>query len=77
MEDPEALLASMLAWARSDPRVTAVIQTGSRSRGERVDAWSDLDILFDDAVFADAGSVADARARIDPRGRGNLHEFVS
>lgn len=44
MEDPEALLASILAWARNDPRISAVIQTGSRARGERVDAWSDLDI---------------------------------
>jgi aminoglycoside 6-adenylyltransferase len=56
MEDPEALLASMLAWARSDPRVTAVIQTGSRSRGERVDAWSDLDIEIISPAWRELGA---------------------
>ncbi|MEY9873309.1 aminoglycoside 6-adenylyltransferase [Streptacidiphilus sp. MAP12-33] len=44
MEDPEALLAALLAWAAKDPRVSAVVQTGLRARGVRVDEFSDLDI---------------------------------
>lgn len=56
MEDPEALLASVLAWARNDPRVSAVIQTGSRARGERVDAWSDLDIEIISPAWRELGA---------------------
>ncbi|TCP56763.1 aminoglycoside 6-adenylyltransferase [Tamaricihabitans halophyticus] len=44
MEDPNELLASIVTWARTDPRVDAVVQTGSRARGTRVDEFSDLDI---------------------------------
>lgn len=44
MEDPALLLDKILAWARSDPRVDAVVQTGSRARGQRVDEFSDLDL---------------------------------
>lgn len=44
MEDPNVLLRSILAWAENDERVDGVVQTGSRARGRRVDAFSDLDI---------------------------------
>lgn len=44
MEDPDELLAAILAWARADDRVEVVVQTGSRGRGSGVDAYSDLDI---------------------------------
>ncbi|MFC5748873.1 aminoglycoside 6-adenylyltransferase [Actinomadura rugatobispora] len=44
MEDPEALRAAIVAWARNDVRVEAVVQTGSRARGTGVDAFSDLDV---------------------------------
>ena len=44
MEDPDVLLATILDWARDDPRVTGVLQTGSRARRRRVDEFSDLDI---------------------------------
>lgn len=44
MEDPDALLRSILSWAERDDRVDCVVQTGSRARGRRVDAFSDLDI---------------------------------
>jgi aminoglycoside 6-adenylyltransferase len=44
MEDPDELLRRILAWAETDSRVEAVIETGSRARRQRVDALSDLDI---------------------------------
>jgi aminoglycoside 6-adenylyltransferase len=44
MEDPNTLLRSILSWAQGDDRVEAVVQTGSRARGRRVDDFSDLDI---------------------------------
>ncbi|RZQ63138.1 aminoglycoside 6-adenylyltransferase [Amycolatopsis suaedae] len=45
MEDPEQLLADILDWAKTDDRIVAVVQTGSRARRDgRVDAYSDLDI---------------------------------
>lgn len=44
IEDPDELLRKILRWAATDPRVEAVIQTGSRARGLRVDELSDLDI---------------------------------
>src|SRR5262245_35509062 len=44
MEDPDGLLRRILEWAGTDDRVDAVVQTGSRARGRRVDAFSDLDI---------------------------------
>jgi aminoglycoside 6-adenylyltransferase len=67
MDDPEVLLASILEWAREDPRVTAVVQTGSRARDLRVDQYSDLDIELigpgweelaaDDSWFHEFGDV--------------------
>ena len=44
MEDPEVLARSILEWAERDPRISAVIATGSRGRGERVDEYSDFDL---------------------------------
>lgn len=44
MEDPADLLRRVLAFADAHPQIQAVIQTGSRARGDRVDALSDLDI---------------------------------
>ncbi|MFI6729808.1 aminoglycoside 6-adenylyltransferase [Streptomyces atratus] len=38
------LLARILEWVGKDPRITGVVQTGSRARGLRVDQYSDLDI---------------------------------
>jgi len=43
--DPDALLASIVAWAQATANVRALIMTGSRARGDgRVDEFSDLDI---------------------------------
>ncbi|MET7638713.1 aminoglycoside 6-adenylyltransferase [Streptomyces sp. NPDC005438] len=44
MEDPRELLRSILDLAGGHPGVHAVVQTGSRARGDRVDRYSDLDI---------------------------------
>ncbi|ALG08525.1 aminoglycoside 6-adenylyltransferase [Kibdelosporangium phytohabitans] len=44
MEDPRFLLARVLGFATSCEGIDAVVQTGSRARGQRVDALSDLDI---------------------------------
>lgn len=44
MEDPDAVLQSVVAFAETDPRVEAVVQTGSRARAQRVDELSDLDL---------------------------------
>lgn len=44
MENPKLLIEEIMAWSQRDPRVTAVVLTGSRGRGERVDRFSDLDV---------------------------------
>lgn len=44
MEDPDELLGRVLAFVDANEQISAVIQTGSRARGDRVDALSDLDI---------------------------------
>ncbi|WP_431956862.1 aminoglycoside 6-adenylyltransferase [Nocardia lijiangensis] len=44
MEDAEELLATVVAWARQDDRFTALVQTGSRGRGDWIDRYSDLDL---------------------------------
>lgn len=44
MEDPTDLLVAVLNWAHTHQDILAVIQTGSRGRGNRVDAYSDLDL---------------------------------
>ncbi|MEV4442646.1 aminoglycoside 6-adenylyltransferase [Streptomyces sp. NPDC049577] len=44
MEDPDKLLRAVLDFASRQPGIDAVVQTGSRARGLRVDEWSDLDI---------------------------------
>lgn len=44
MEDPTKLVTDIVEWAEQDERISAVIQTGSRGRGDRVDDYSDLDI---------------------------------
>ncbi|WP_435591414.1 aminoglycoside 6-adenylyltransferase [Nocardia sp. bgisy118] len=44
MEDAEELLAAVVTWARQDDRITALVQTGSRGRGDRIDRYSDLDL---------------------------------
>jgi len=44
VEDPDAILKKILAWAMSDDRIAAVVVTGSRGRGDRVDEYSDLDV---------------------------------
>jgi aminoglycoside 6-adenylyltransferase len=44
VEDSDELIERILRWSKSDPRVTAVILTGSRGRAERVDRFSDLDV---------------------------------
>lgn len=44
MENPEELLGAILAFARDHPGIDAVVLTGSRGRGERVDEYSDLDV---------------------------------
>ncbi|WP_225724612.1 MULTISPECIES: aminoglycoside 6-adenylyltransferase [unclassified Nocardia] len=46
MEDPEQLLKRILEFAADDPGIRAVIQTGSRARGTRIDEFSDLDLEF-------------------------------
>jgi aminoglycoside 6-adenylyltransferase len=42
--DIDGLFTKILEWARGDPNVIALILTGSRSRMELVDEFSDLDI---------------------------------
>src|SRR5579875_3632373 len=44
MEDPRALLEDVLSLAARSEGIDAVIETGSRARKQRVDAFSDLDI---------------------------------
>ncbi|WP_017592937.1 aminoglycoside 6-adenylyltransferase [Nocardiopsis potens] len=44
MENPEQLLKRIVDFAAARDGVHAVVQTGSRARGRRVDAYSDLDI---------------------------------
>lgn len=44
MEDPDELLSRVLDFAQAHSGIEAVVQTGSRARGDRVDALSDLDI---------------------------------
>jgi len=44
MEDPRALLEDVLSFAARSEGIDAVIETGSRARKQRVDAFSDLDI---------------------------------
>jgi aminoglycoside 6-adenylyltransferase len=44
MEDPDELLERILALADRTTGIDAVVQTGSRARRYRVDAFSDLDI---------------------------------
>lgn len=44
MEDPRGLLQEILAFADQNDGIDAVVQTGSRARNQRVDAFSDLDI---------------------------------
>jgi aminoglycoside 6-adenylyltransferase len=44
LEDPDELLARILAFADRTTGIDAVVQTGSRARRHRVDAFSDLDI---------------------------------
>jgi len=67
MEDPDELLRTILAWAETDSRVEAVIQTGSRARRQRVDALSDLDI---ELIGAHAPELADDDSWI--RALGNV-----
>lgn len=43
MEDADRLIAQIVEWGKRDPRVTAVVLTGSRGRNERVDQFSDID----------------------------------
>ncbi|MFI2476219.1 aminoglycoside 6-adenylyltransferase [Nocardia xishanensis] len=42
--DAGELLAAVVGRARRDDRITALGQTGSRDRGDRVDRYSDLDL---------------------------------
>jgi aminoglycoside 6-adenylyltransferase len=44
LEDPDELLGRVLAFADRTTGIDAVVQTGSRARRQRVDAFSDLDI---------------------------------
>lgn len=44
MENPVVLLDAILTFARDHPGIDAVVLTGSRGRGERVDEYSDLDV---------------------------------
>ncbi len=44
MEDADRLIAQIVEWGKRDPRVTAVVLTGSRGRNERVDQFSDIDV---------------------------------
>lgn len=44
MEDAQLLLDRVLEFAAGREGIDAVVQTGSRARGERVDAFADLDI---------------------------------
>ncbi|MBF6465930.1 aminoglycoside 6-adenylyltransferase [Nocardia beijingensis] len=44
MEDPGLVIERIVAFAAAQPGISAVIQTGSRARGTRVDAFSDVDI---------------------------------
>lgn len=43
-EDAEVMREAVLAFARSATGIEAVIETGSRARGQRVDGYSDLDL---------------------------------
>ena len=47
--DYDDLERNIRAWCRAEAGIRAAIVVGSRAGGERVDAWSDLDIV----VFAD------------------------
>ncbi|WP_280242365.1 aminoglycoside 6-adenylyltransferase [Nocardia abscessus] len=44
MEDADLVVDRIIEFAAAHPRISAVIQTGSRARGTRVDEFSDLDI---------------------------------
>ncbi|WP_454197534.1 aminoglycoside 6-adenylyltransferase [Nocardia sp. Marseille-Q1738] len=44
MEDADLVVDKIIGFAAAHPGISAVIQTGSRARGSRVDAFSDLDI---------------------------------
>jgi len=44
VENPELLLKRIVDFAAARDGIQAVVQTGSRARGRRVDAYSDLDI---------------------------------
>lgn len=44
VEDPRGLLEKIVAFAEQHDGIDAVVQTGSRARNQRVDAFSDLDI---------------------------------
>jgi len=44
VENADELIEKVVAWAKEDPRVTAVVLTGSRGRADRVDRFSDLDV---------------------------------
>ncbi|MGY1946472.1 aminoglycoside 6-adenylyltransferase [Nocardia asiatica] len=44
MEDADLVVDRIIGFAAAHPGISAVIQTGSRARGTRVDEFSDLDI---------------------------------
>jgi aminoglycoside 6-adenylyltransferase len=44
VEDVEQVTDCILEWAGGDSRIAAVVLTGSRGRGQRVDRFSDLDV---------------------------------
>ncbi len=44
MEDADLVVDRIIEFAAAHPEISAVIQTGSRARGTRVDEFSDLDI---------------------------------
>lgn len=44
MESPAQLINSIISFALLDPRIDAVVMTGSRARQQDIDGYSDLDI---------------------------------
>nr|WP_314268236.1 aminoglycoside 6-adenylyltransferase [uncultured Moellerella sp.] len=46
MESPAQLVNSIISFALLDPRIDAVVMTGSRARKQDIDSYSDLDIEF-------------------------------
>lgn len=67
IDDAGELPAAVVASARRDDRITALVRTGSRSRGDRIGRYSDLDLEIitphRPELFADGGRTVSATCR--------------